>query len=164
MMKEKENQAPEWVRNLRRLMDEQGLNPRRLSLLAGLNATAVRDMIEGRSRFPRYDTVQALSDALGTTPAQLMSNKKISGEIQAKGNAFGQNIELLAEIIARLQETAAEVGRELTPREFAAMAATIYRRLQETMGDATLKNRIGSIKPQVYDLLEYETLRHKRGK
>jgi len=164
MIKEKENQAPEWIRNLRRLMEEQDLNPRRLSLLAGLNATAVRDMIEGRSRFPRYDTVQALADALGTTPAQLMSSKHTTGEIQAKGSAFGQNIELLAEIIARLQETATEVGRELTPREFAAMAATIYRRLQETMGETTLKNRISSIKPQVYDLLEYETLRHKRGK
>jgi hypothetical protein len=164
MTKEKEQTAPEWVRNLRRLMDEQKFNPRKLSLLAGLNATAVRDMIEGRSRFPRYDTVQALADVLGTTPALLMSSKKTGTEIQSKGGAFGQNIELLTEIIARLQETAIEVGRELTPREFAAMSATIYRRLQEASEDITHKNKVGSIKPQIYDLLEYETLRHKRGK
>jgi hypothetical protein len=164
MTKEKENAAPEWVRNLRRLMDEQGLNPRKLSLLAGLNATAVRDMIEGRSRFPRYDTVQALADTLNTTPALLMSSKKTSTEIQAKGGVFGQNIELLTEIIARLQETAAEMGREISPREFAAMSATIYRRLQDSGEDMTQKNKVSAIKPQIYDLLEYETLRHKRGK
>jgi transcriptional regulator with XRE-family HTH domain len=164
MTKEKDIAAPEWVRNLRRLMDEQGLNPRKLSLLAGLNATAVRDMIEGRSRFPRYDTVQALADVMGTTPALLMSSKKTGAEIQSKGAPFGQNIELLTEIIARLQEIAAETGRELSPREFAAMSATIYRRIQEGAENETLKNRLGSIKPQIYDLLEYETLRHKRGK
>jgi hypothetical protein len=164
MTKDKETVAPEWVRNLRRLMDEQGFNPRKLSLLAGLNATAVRDMMEGRSRFPRYDTVQSLADVLGTTPALLMSSKKTGSEIQSKGQAFGHNIELLAEIITRLQEVATEKGRELSPREFAAMSATIYRRIVETSGDASPKVQMGSIKPQVYDLLEYETLRHKRGK
>ncbi len=160
MTKGKEASTPEWVRNLRRLMEEQGLNPRKLSLRAGLNATAVRDMIEGRSRFPRYDTVQALADALNTTPAFLMSSEKTGTEIKAKGSAFGQNIELLTEIIARLQETAAETGRELTPREFAAMSATIYRRFQDL--DTSRKNQLNAIKPQIYDLLEYENLRHKR--
>jgi transcriptional regulator with XRE-family HTH domain len=164
MTKEKDQAPPDWVRNLRRLIDEQGLNPRKLSLLAGLNATAVRDMIEGRSRFPRYDTVEALSAALGTTPALLMSGKKAGSEIQSKGIAFGKNLEILTEIIARLQETAAEMDRELTPREFAAMASTIYRRLQENPEELSHKSQLNSIKPQIYDLMEYETLRHKRGK
>lgn len=163
MTEKKEITTPEWVHNLRRLMDEQGFNPRSLSLRAGLNATAVRDMIEGRSRFPRYDTVQALADALGTTPALLMSSDKLGGEIQAKGNVFGQDIELLTEIIARLQETAAEMGRELSPREFAAMSTTIYRRLQES-GDAAKGKSPAALKPQIHDLLEYEALRNKRSK
>lgn len=164
MTLDKDIAPPGWVSNMRRLMDEQGLNPRRLSLLAGLNATAVRDMIEGRSRFPRYDTVQALAAALNTTPAMLMSGEQTGAEIQAAGGSFGQNIELLTEIIARLQETAAETDRELTPREFAAMSATIYRRMQETSANEPMKTRVGSIKPQIHDLLEYEALRHKRGK
>ncbi|MFA5041796.1 MAG: hypothetical protein WC464_09225, partial [Bdellovibrionales bacterium] len=134
------------------------------SLLAGLNATAVRDMIEGRSRFPRYDTVEALASTLGTTPAFLMSSRSGGIEIQAKGATFGRNIELLAEVIARLQETAAELKRELTPREFAAMTATIYRRLQENPDDVPFKTRVNSIKPQIYDLMEYDSLRHKRAK
>jgi len=45
-------------------MEEQKFNARSLSLRAGLNATAVRDMIEGRSRYPRYDTVESLAGAL----------------------------------------------------------------------------------------------------
>lgn len=164
MMKNKDTTPPEWVRNLRRMMDEQGLNPRKLSLLAGLNATAVRDMIEGRSRFPRYDTVQSLANTLGTTPAQLMSTPETNDEIRAHGGLFGQNIELLTEIITRLQEASVELERELSPREFAAMVAAIYRRLQESGSDVPMKNKIGSIKPQVCDLLEYDMLRQKRVK
>lgn len=160
----KEIQTPEWVRNMQRLMDEQSLNPRKLSLLAGLNATAVRDMIEGRSRFPRYDTVQALAAALNTTPAFLMNGAQTGTEIQSKGEPFNQDIELLTEIIARLQETASEMERDLTPREFAAMSVTIYRRLQEDGKPATRKSRVKDIKPQIHDLLEYESLRHRQGK
>jgi transcriptional regulator with XRE-family HTH domain len=163
MSNKKDTATPEWVRNLRRLMDEQGFNPRSLSLRAGLNATAVRDMIEGRSRFPRYDTVQALADALNTTPALLMSSDKTGGEIQAKGHAFGKDIELLTEIISRLQETATEMGRELSPREFAAMSTTIYRRLQED-GEVAKGKIHPALKPQIHDLLEYESLRNKRSK
>ena len=164
MTKEKDTTPPEWVSNMRRLMNAQNLNPRKLSLLAGLNATAVRDMIEGRSRFPRYDTVQALAAVLNTTPALLMSSEKVGGEIKAKGNAFGQDIELLAEIIARVKEVAAEHDRDLSPREFAAMAATIFRRLQERGETVQRKNQSQTIKPQIHDLLEYEMLRHKRRK
>lgn len=50
---------PQWIEILRELMNSQGLNPRSLSLKAGLGATAVRDMLEGRARFPRYDTAVA---------------------------------------------------------------------------------------------------------
>ena len=163
MTEKKETISQQWVANLRRLMDEQGFNPRSLSLRAGLNATAVRDMIEGRSRFPRYDTVQALADTLNTTPAVLMSSDKTGAEIQAGGEVFGKDIELLTEIIARLQETAAEMGRDLTPREFAAMSTTIYRRLLESGADVHGKNR-AALKPQIHDLLEYEGLRQKRNK
>ncbi len=162
MTKEKDQTPPEWVRNLRRLMEEQHLNPRKLSLLAGLNATAVRDMIEGRSRFPRYDTVQSVANVLNTTPALLMSSEKIGSEIKNKGYVFGQNLELLTEIITRLQETAKEMGHELTPRELAAMSTTIYRRFQDM--DMSDKNNLKAIKPQIFDLLEYEALRHKRKK
>jgi len=77
---------------------------------------------------------------------------------------LGNDIDLLAEIITRLKETAAEIGRDLAPREFAAMSATLYKRIQEDRDLKTRSVRISAIKPQIYDLLEYEALRHKRSK
>lgn len=153
---------PTWVENLRLLMAEQGLNPRSLSLRAGLNATAVRDMIEGRSRFPRYDTVQALADVLKTTPARLMSDPQATTEPASQGEVFGQDIELLTEIITRLQETAREMNRTLSPREFAAMSAMIYRKMNQGDQTPNRKNRVASIKPQIHDLLAYEGLRAQK--
>jgi transcriptional regulator with XRE-family HTH domain len=158
METKKDALAPEWVSNLRSLMAESGLNPRSLSLRAGLNATAVRDMLEGRSRFPRYDTVQSLADALGVTPATLMGE---SGAGAHRESDALPNVELLTEIIARLQETVTELGRELPPREFAAMSATIYRRVQEVGEAETISDKIKQITPQIHDFLNYETLRVK---
>jgi transcriptional regulator with XRE-family HTH domain len=159
MTKTKAGALPHWVRNLRTLMEDQGFNPRSLSLKAGLNATAVRDMLEGRSRFPRYDTAQALANALSTTPALLMSDSESSGADALKGAAFGQDLELLTEIIARLQEVTDEMSRKLSPRDFAAMAATIYHRIQDS---DDRKKKVSMIRPQIHDLLDYEMLRQKR--
>ncbi|MGP1395385.1 MAG: S24 family peptidase [Inquilinaceae bacterium] len=57
---------------LARRMTAGGLNPRSLALRAGLNATAVRDILAGRSKNPLYGTVLRLADALGCDPADLM--------------------------------------------------------------------------------------------
>jgi transcriptional regulator with XRE-family HTH domain len=161
MTKTKASAAPHWLRNLHLLMEQRGLNPRSLSLKAGLNATAVRDMLDGRSRFPRYDTIQALSEALGTTPALLMGDSEAVREVSAKGQGFAQDLDLLTEIIARLQEVTEELDRKLEPRDFAAMATSIYRRLHD---GHERKKSIGSIRPQIHDLLDYEMLRQKRAR
>jgi len=154
--------TPNWVRNLRLLMEKQGFNPRSLSMKAGLNPTAVRDMLEGRTKFPRYDTARALAIALGTTPVALMGDEDSALEIEQKGSEFGDDLELLTEIIARLQEVIAEHNRRLPPRDFAAMTATLYRRMQ----DKTARRKgMNTIRPQIHDLLDYEELRRtgKRG-
>ena len=161
MSKSKTPSAPHWLRNLRLLMEKHGYNPRSLSLKAGLNATAVRDMLDGRSRFPRYDTIQAMAEVLDTTPALLMGDKDAAEEVASKGQGFGQDLELLTEIITRLQEVTDELNHKLSPRVFAAMAATIYRRLQDNPGH---KASGDSIRPQIVDLLDYDLLRQKRGR
>jgi transcriptional regulator with XRE-family HTH domain len=161
MTKTKPQSAPHWLRNLRLLMDKHGYNPRSLSLKAGLNATAVRDMLDGRSRFPRYDTIQAMADVLDTTPALLMGDNDTALEMSLKGQGFSQDLELLTEILTRLQEVTEEHDHKLSPRDFAAMAATIYRRLQEASGQ---KKATDTIKPQILDLLDYDLLRQKRAK
>lgn len=157
MGKAKLARLPSWARNLRTLMEKKDYNPRSLSLKAGLNATAVRDMLEGRSRFPRYDTIKALADALDTTPALLMGEKELLGEIIAGG--FTDDLELLTEVIAELQKTADEYKRKLPPRDFAAMTATIYRSIQS---NEERGKKPGSIRAQIHDLLDYEILRQKR--
>ncbi len=116
-----------WISNLCSMMEERGLNPRSLSLRAGLNATAVRDMMEGRTKFPRYDTVEALAEALGTTPARLMGGK--STEV-SKPDESDEDLNLLTEIIARLQETADEHRKVISPHSFAEMVTTIYRQMK----------------------------------
>ena len=161
MSKTKTNAPPTWVQNLRTLMEDRGFNPRSLSLKAGLNATAVRDMIEGRSRFPRYDTAMALANALDTTPAQLMSDSEVRGEVAKNGKGFGEDLELLTEIIARLQEVTNELDRKIAPRDFAAMTATIYKRMQEAEQS---KQKVSSIRPQIIDLLDFEMLRQKKAR
>ncbi len=161
MVKSKTPALPHWVNNLRRMMDAQGFNPRSLSLKAGLNATAVRDMLEGRSRFPRYDTTLALAEALNTTPALLMSDPKNAGEEETSNTMSGGDLELLTEIIARLQETTEELNRKLSPRDFAAMTAAIYRRIQES---EERKTSSGFVRSQVHDLLNYELLKQKRAR
>ncbi|MDX2028960.1 MAG: helix-turn-helix transcriptional regulator [Alphaproteobacteria bacterium] len=161
MQKAKANRTPNWVRNLRALMDEKGYNPRSLSLKAGLSPTAVRDMLEGRSRFPRYDTAKALADALDTTPAFLMGDEKMAHEMNAAGQGLVEDMELLTEIIARLREVTEELNRKLSPRDFAAMTTTIYKRIQAS---DERKGKIGSIRPQIHDLLDYEMLRQRSAK
>ncbi len=158
-MSKTKSKLPAWVRNLRELMEKRGFNPRSLSLKAGLNATAVRDMMEGRSRFPRYDTVMALAQALETTPALLMGDESVLNEVTSAG--FGEDLELLTEVITRLQEITDELDRKLSPRDFAAMATTIYKRIQT---GEEIKKKIGQIRPQIHDLLDYELMRQKRGR
>lgn len=59
--------------NLRRLMNEQGFNQKSLSLAAGKNETAVRDILE-RARNPRQDTLSALAGALGVSVSELLGD------------------------------------------------------------------------------------------
>ena len=160
MAKPKLKTAPHWVKNLQSLMDKQGENPRSLSLKAGLNPTAVRDMIEGRSRFPRYDTVLTLAQALNTTPAVLMSDP---AEAQKWEPAYAANLDLMTEIITRLQEVAEDTGCRVMPRDFAAMVGTIYQRLHSALQSGALRQiDAGVIGSQIHDLLAYEKLRQTR--
>ena len=54
------------ARELERRMREAGLTQKALALNAGLNETAVRDILTGKSRHPRHDTVQKLAAVLAS--------------------------------------------------------------------------------------------------
>jgi transcriptional regulator with XRE-family HTH domain len=53
------------AQTLKRLMDEAGTNPKRLSREANLNETYVRDIVAGRSKSPEARRLAALARALG---------------------------------------------------------------------------------------------------
>ncbi len=63
------------VRELKRRMALARLSQKRLALTAGLNETAVRDIVAGRSRHPRHDTLEKLADALECAVADLIDER-----------------------------------------------------------------------------------------
>ena len=144
-------------------MTARGLNPRSLSLKAGLNPTAVRDMLEGRTKYPRYDTAQNLAEALGVTMLQLMGSIEAvktgkSQRLKPKADDFDEaSADLLTEIITHFQEVAEAQRHHLEPRDFAAMVTTLYRRVQNSK--TPRQTRVS--RPDVEHLLSYEALRQK---
>jgi transcriptional regulator with XRE-family HTH domain len=65
-------QSSPLAEEIHRRMLAAGLNPKSLSLRAGLNETFVRDILKGRTRYPRTDTLAKLAAALGCSPADLL--------------------------------------------------------------------------------------------
>ena len=63
------------VSELKRRMAAAGLSQKRLALAAGLNETAVRDIVAGRSRHPRHDTLEKLGAALGCSAGELIESR-----------------------------------------------------------------------------------------
>lgn len=57
---------------LERLIRERDTNARRLAGDAGLNQTAIRDILKGRSLNPRHDTVQKIAAALNVSVGYLL--------------------------------------------------------------------------------------------
>lgn len=53
------------VGQLRRLMDARGYKQKGLAAAAGLNDTAIRDILTGRSRDPKVSTVAKIAEILG---------------------------------------------------------------------------------------------------
>jgi transcriptional regulator with XRE-family HTH domain len=67
---------------LRRRMVAMGYNQKSLARAAQLNETAVRDILKGRSRNPRVDTLQAIAEVLGCTVNDLIGGTGLQAEIE----------------------------------------------------------------------------------
>lgn len=63
------------VREIQRRINALGTNPTAVSRKAGLNDTAVRDIIEGKSKSPKTATVGKIAKALGCTTADLLGER-----------------------------------------------------------------------------------------
>jgi Predicted transcriptional regulators len=73
---------------IRRLLQDSGMSANAASLKAGLPRDAVRDIITGRSKHPRADTLAKVAAALGVPPSVLLeggpapSNDEPAAEIE----------------------------------------------------------------------------------
>ena len=92
------------VRELKRRMAAGGLSQKRLALAAGLNETAVRDIVSGRSRHPRHDTIEKLAAVLGCSAAELFDGR--NGALARTGDSGDDYL-----LIARY-DPARDEGRE----------------------------------------------------
>lgn len=156
----KRKSTSRWAANLRTLMEAKGFNPRALSLAAGLNPTAVRDMLEGRTQFPRYDTVEALAGVLNVTPVQLMGGTPETLGESAVPETTDDDLDILTEIIARLQEMVVAGQHTLSAEEFAAMVATIYGQMPRAQQEKDAARP--GVAARLHDLMTYEGLRRSR--
>lgn len=57
--------------NIKTLMEARGLTPAALRRAAGINQSGIHDILTGRSRSPKVDTVAKIAKALGVSPADL---------------------------------------------------------------------------------------------
>jgi hypothetical protein len=101
------NQSWTLADEIRRRMNELGLNPKRLSLGAGLNETYVRDIIKGRTRNPRTDTLGKLARALRCSRADLLPPAERSAEA-SRELVSGLDPVLLSRALAVAERLAAE--------------------------------------------------------
>lgn len=53
--------------NLSRIMAERGVNAHQLAIASRTSYSRVADIMNGRTRFPRIDTLMPLADELGVT-------------------------------------------------------------------------------------------------
>lgn len=75
---------------LRDLLDARGLRPRTLSIKAGLNPTAVRDILEGRSQKPLYSTLSKLAVALSCDIRDLVPDERELSDARALETLFDE--------------------------------------------------------------------------
>lgn len=97
------------ARQIKKRMEVLETNPRHVSRRAGLNDTAVRDIIEGNSKNPRHDTLAKIAKVLGCTLADLTGERPIPKpaaisdvvtinelDVHAASGAFGTTEAILA--------------------------------------------------------------------
>ena len=69
--------------HLRALLQERGMTPRALSRAVGDNPFLVRDILAGKSRNPRADTLMRLARELGVSQAELLNEADTSSSPRA---------------------------------------------------------------------------------
>lgn len=81
---EREEITKIFAANIEAAMAKQGTNPAKLARDAGLNQTGIYDIITGKSRNPRLDTIDKIAKALRVSVSYLLrerSDDELAAEI-----------------------------------------------------------------------------------
>ncbi len=126
---------------IRHRMSALGLNPKRLSLSAGLNETYVRDIMKGRTRSPRTDTLGKIARALGCSRADLLPPAERAAEARGEGAATRLDPALLNRALAIAERLSAD--DKVLASEIASVAYRLIERERDghpvTDDEATLR-------------------------
>lgn len=76
---------------LEQALEHRNIKPKTLSLKAGLNETAIRDILKGRSQNPRTDTVRKIAEALHIRPEWLLNGFGAMSEDAPQTGHFSEN-------------------------------------------------------------------------
>ncbi len=85
------------LNRLRALVDASEKSPEAISKLAGLGATAVKDILRRKSRRPAFDTLSKIANVLGVN-----ANDLISRQPQNAGVSSTQSLEYVGEVRRRV--------------------------------------------------------------
>lgn len=70
------------IENILGLIEETGIKPKAAAAEAGLGATAIYDILKGRNKSPRLETLQKIARVYGVTVEDLTSDKPASDMIK----------------------------------------------------------------------------------
>lgn len=134
------------ISQLRRWIKVRGTNPKKLSKDAGLNDTAVHDILSGKVRNPRIDTIRKIAGALKCSPGEFTKDARstiglaeasasyaadltpdfrafIAALAEQLGRAEDPELVRLFAILAALFEEWRDSGKPFEPRAYLAKAA-----------------------------------------
>lgn len=92
----------EVARQIERRMRTLNLNPFSLAKQAGMSRTAVYDILSGKSRHPRHDTLEKICSVLGCSLGELMGSSNITPPGLA--GASGERVTVIPELDLRQVE------------------------------------------------------------
>lgn len=67
------------AQNIEALMEQKGLDAAKLARASGLNPTGIYDILKGKSRSPKIETIAKIARGLGVPVAVIFSGEAVDG-------------------------------------------------------------------------------------
>ena len=126
----------DWRERLREIIERSGASPRQVSMMAGFSQTALRDILNGKAKFPRMSTIERVSTILGVTPEEFGFSYEMSSDYQRRianqstGKAPAVNIAAIMR-----HKTPSNAAQYYTPR---SVVEHIVNAVSEDVGNTVI--------------------------